>query len=351
MSSIDLSNRDQKGCSGSSESDQVATGPAAADLSPAALGTPASRTLSVQKPSLSGSPTKLTSVNMLPSECTPEYALHSLVKFFVKQSTFGYPGSNGSLLSCFYYRIIEEHDILCIFLGNVGHSLTLPYKLLVLILGVSFNFTISALFVLHSCPDYCSSYSHSLAYGLLVSILQFITIKVCRAGIEVPCVVLDNFQKHQELSKTDGWRRYNFLKGVMAGIFSFVTLMLFAMGGTTSGTLHNEHGVDFTKDFTNSLWLTYFVTNPALDCLMVALRRDFCLDVGPFALEFFHQKPTFHSHFDHFFPESDTGCYSLSQIGALGKKNWMDEEVKKGHHPTNVQFLHKFPEFDRKFRL
>ena len=55
------------------------------------------------------------SMLMNPLEVSPEYANHALIKFFVSQKTYGFPGSDGSVLSCIMWRILEEHDIICIF--------------------------------------------------------------------------------------------------------------------------------------------------------------------------------------------------------------------------------------------
>ena len=311
--------------------------------------------MDIESPAQS-SPGKLSeskSMRMLATEVSPEYALHALTKFFVGQKTYGYPGSDGSILSCIKWRILEEHDIICIPLGNLGASMSKLMKAQVLFTGISFNYYLSGLFTLSVCPDFCDDSKSSFGFGLLVSLFQFIYIKIFRSIVELPCVHLADFETDTKWESSPSFKYIKSFSWIMTIVFAMLSIWFFVAGNFISKTLKEEHDRGNIGAFIASLPLSYAFTQPLIDSIMVTLRYDFPSHDGPFAVKFFHQKPAFKEHFDHFFINTkDAGCYSLSQLGRLAKKNWfLFYKKQRGRLPTNEDFLSQYPKFDRKFRI
>ena len=291
---------------------------------------------------------------MNPLEVSPEYANHALIKFFVSQKTYGFPGSDGSVLSCIMWRILEEHDIICIFFGNPGASLSKLMKIQVLFTGISFNFYVSGVFTYYVCPGFCQGNSRfEFGYSLLVSILQFIYIKVFRAIVELPCVTLADFEKEKKIEESPSFIYIKIFSIVMTIFFAALSMYAFHAGNEISRTLLEEHGYGTLRGFFSSLALSYCFTQPAIDSFMVASRYDFPSRFACFSYSFFHQKSAFKNHFDHFFMEThEKGCHSLSQLGLLAKRNWYASYKRKhGKFPSNEEFLLAYPKYDRKFRI
>ena len=99
-------------------------------------------------------------------ELTCEYCVHSLQKMYARQSAFGLPGTDGSLISNIIAHTLNEHIILGIFKTNSISKFTKKNRLAQLFSCATFTFYWTTFFA-YRCPSYCNHKYHHSFYSYI----------------------------------------------------------------------------------------------------------------------------------------------------------------------------------------
>jgi hypothetical protein len=284
-------------------------------------------------------------------ELTCEYCVHSLQKMYARQSAFGLPGTDGSLISNIIAHTLNEHIILGIFKTNSISKFTKKNRLAQLFSCATFTFYWTTFFA-YRCPSYCNNAMvQNLQHGTYVSTGMYFYKIIFRYLLECPC----HFQKSyiptnkedgdlkiSKSAKKEGKDDVSWLNWILG--HGITLIMLFVSIGWLAPAIQK---MDEMSGKVKYYWLSFLFSLALSFVLFQASGEAFTILCK---YKFTDEIKNMREHFGIYLPKNEE-FNSITQLGLIAKANFIKRhgvEKYRKYHPNFDHYFHITDDDDSK---